>query len=374
MKLAAMKFSQSGHTLYLTVMTAEQILSSCFTTEWDPAVGWDDLINQGYQRQPVAKHSNAIGDFLARDPTPFMPTSALLSARKSEYGSLGFVRLPSTPSTLVEFGEVEIPAGRQFFIVDYQHRWRGIRHAIEELGATHLSEFTIPAIIVEDMDRVEEILQFYLINSKQKRIDTDLALALLQTLAPQTDEREMFNLVGPGNRFRIRATRLTFALAARKSGVWVARIGQPHDLPQPEAVISLKSFVDSLSPLMSRWNPCSKLDDNALIDALLDFWEGVRRVIPNAFQNPRNYQIQRTVGTFALHIVFARAVYPRCVGTGDTSAAAVESILKSAHQKCLNESFWSTGGEATIYVGSSGYREVAKKIIQATLDAIPTAT
>src|SRR3990172_392041 len=34
-----------------------------------------------------------------------------------------------------------------------------------------------------DVPRQEEIKQFYLINSKQRRVDTDLALALLQTMA-----------------------------------------------------------------------------------------------------------------------------------------------------------------------------------------------
>jgi len=362
MKLPAVKFEQAGHTLYFTLMTAAQMLERCVTTEWDPAIGWDDLEHQGYQREPVAKHFGAIGAFLANDPNPFMPTSALLSARVSDYGSLDFTSPPFTGILLPQFGELDIPDGRHLFIIDYQHRWRGIRHAIEDLHASHLAHFTVPAIIIEDVARYDEIVQFYVINSKQRRIDTDLALALLQTLAHQANEQELVNLVGPGKRFRIRATRLTFKLASRQSGPWVGRIAQPHDLPQPEAVIRLKSFVDSLAPVVSKRSACSKLDDDTLLDTLVDFWEGVRQIMPNTFQSPRDYQIQRTVGVFALHILFARAVYPRCILAGDTSPAAVRKVLAPAEGKYLNDAFWPTKGPASIYVGGSGCLALARLI------------
>ena len=360
MKLPALKFTQSGKVLYVAKMTARQILDQCVTQEWDPDIGWEDLDNQGYQRQPVTSHYEAIGHFLAQGPNPFMPTGALLSARNSEYGSLTF--RPANPGTEPEFGELEIPDSRPLFTIDYQHRRHGFDYAIHQLGATQLEDFAVPVIIIEDITRYEEIQQFYVINSKQRRIDTDLALALLQTLAPQADERELVNLAGPGKRFRIRGTRLTFKLAGRPKGPWAGRISQPHDLPQPDAVIKLKSFVDSLAPLVSRRSSCSRLDDDRLLDALVDFWEGIKQIIPNAFQAPKDFQVQRTVGVFAFHLLFAREVYPRCSAQGDTSPGAVKKVLHPAVPKYIQEAFWSTGGEASIYVGSSGYRAVARLI------------
>jgi len=360
MKLPVLKFEQSGKVLFLGKMTARQILDKCVTTEWDPAIGWQDLQAQGYQREPWKEHYEAIGHFLKQSNDPFMPTAALLSARKGDYGLLSF--RPTGVAGDLEFGELEIHDAWQLFIIDYQHRWRGLRYALEELGAAHLEDFAVPVIIIEDVSRYEEIVQFYVINSKQRRIDTDLALALLQTLAHQANEQELLNLVGPGKRFRIRATRLTFKLASRQAGPWVGRIAQPHDLPQPEAVIKLKSFVDSLAPLVSKRSSCANLDDDPLLDTLVDFWEGVREIMPNTFQTPRDYQIQRTVGVFALHLLFAREVYPRCMLAGDTSPATVKRIIGPAVGKYLNDAFWSTKGPASIYVGSSGYRELARLI------------
>ncbi|HXH21249.1 MAG TPA: DGQHR domain-containing protein [Dehalococcoidia bacterium] len=368
MKVPALRFNQSGKTLYMAKMTAREIIASCHTAEWDPAIGWD-LAKQGYQRMPVESHYQAIGHFLAQDPQAFMPTSALLSAREADMGVLPFTEHASISD--VSFGELEIPPARQLTIVDYQHRWRGLIYAIDSLGAKSLESFEIPVTIIANMTRPEEIEQFYLINSKQKRIDTDLALALLQTLAPATDEAKLRNFVGSGKVFRIRSTRLTFALAARAGGPWAGRIRQPHDLPQTGATISITSFVDSLAPLVSPRSPMAGLSDDEVLDVIDTFWQGVLSFLPNALTSPHEYQIQRTVGTFALHLVLAGrtrpptlSVYERCVAKGAVTAANVVSVLSNA-SAYLTEGFWETKGPANVYVGSSGYRELARLIRRA---------
>lgn len=361
MEIHCLRFTQSGRTLYIGATTAGELLDNCVTTEWDPAIGWD-LTRQGYQRAPVRDHYERIGRFLSDGPPPLLPTAALLSAREHDYGVLAFK--PSGKLGAFESGVLQVPKARTLFIVDYQHRWRGFRFAVETLEREDLREFHIPVIIVGDLLHAEEIEQFYLINSKQRRIDTDLALALLQTLAPAVTDEQLVNLAGQGKRFRIRATRLTFRLASRQSGPWAGRIAQPHDSPQPEAVIKLKSFVDSLQPVVSRRNRCSGLDDDALIGTLIQFWDALAQTMPAAFSRPRAFQIQRTVGVYAFHIVFAREVYPRCSTQGDTSANAVRRILEPASRDYINEGFWSTGGPANLYVGSSGYRELARLIME----------
>lgn len=360
MKLPALRMEQSGESLYLTRMTATQLLSCSYTAEWDPNLGWD-IEHQGFQRAPVPRHYEAIGRFLNESSNPFIPTAALLSAAEAEQGKLTF-RQADTKSD-ASFGLLTIPEGRQLIILDYQHRHRGLRYAIEELGASKLSDFTMPVIIVPNIPRFEEIRQFYLINSKQRRIDTDLALALLQTLAGHVEPKELENLVGPGKRFRIRGTRLTFKLAERSSGPWAGRIAQPHDLPQPDAVIKVKSFVDSLAPIVSKRAACSKLDDDALLKVLSDFWLALSDMVPEAFRRPADYQIQKTVGVYAFHLVFARRVYPRCEASGALSRRAFREALEPATRPYITERFWRTKGPASVYVGSSGYHELARLIM-----------
>ena len=177
-------------------------------------MGWD-LDKQGYQRAPNQKHYSRIAEFLREEGDPLLPTSALLAAREGEYGLLDFAPYDNAQP---DVGKLRIPHERLLFIVDYQHRWRGIKDAVERLKCGNLLDFQVPVIIMADVSRYEEIRQFYLINSKQKRVNTDLGLALLQTMAPQASEKELMNFVGPGNKYRIRATRLTFKIAGKTQG------------------------------------------------------------------------------------------------------------------------------------------------------------
>lgn len=360
MKIPTLRMEQFGETLYLTQMSAKQLGACAQMHEWNPDLKWD-ITKQGFQRAPVEAHYQAIGKFLAESVHPFIPTAALLSAQESEQGLLPFRQKYETSG--VAFGELTIKEGRQLLILDYQHRLRGLQHAIEDLGATQLEDFTMPVIILPDIPKFEQIRQFYLINSKQRRIDTDLALALLQTLAGDVDEQELYNLVGAGKRFRIRATRLTFKFAERNRKPWAGRIMQPHDLPQPKGVIKVKSFVDSLATVVSKRWSCSSLDDEPLLDALTNFWLALVDLIPTAFENPRDHQIQRTVGVFAFHLVFARRVYPNCENQGRVSRRGFKDELSLMPRKYLNEKFWRTGGDAGVFTGSSGYRELFNLII-----------
>jgi DGQHR domain-containing protein len=326
-------------------------------TEWDPNLGWD-LDRQGYQRAPVDKHYRRIGQFLIKEDDPLLPTSALLSAREDEYGILRFK--PSTANS--EFGYLEIPEGREIYIVDYQHRWRGLKYAIEEKGAAKLGNFQIPVVIMANARRYEEIRQFYLINSKQRRIDTDLALALMQTMATSADESELINLAGPGKRYRIRATRLTFRLAAMPAGCWAGRIQEPNMVPAPQQIASPKSFADSLRPILSSRCPLHSLSDDSLLQVIMNYWEGIKSLLPRSFKEPRNYAIQKTPGLFSMHRVGAQKVLLICQRQDDYSPKNVAAILSSATDY-MKESFWVTSGPITAYGGAGGHKALADKII-----------
>jgi DGQHR domain-containing protein len=358
MNIPVMRVEQAGRVLYLGRMTAGELLETCVTTEWDPAKGWD-LQQQGYQRTPVPKHYMAIGRFLANEEPPLMPTAALLSARERQYGQLKFVE--GLAGDGYEFGHLVVPEGRLLYIVDYQHRWRGFRHAIDDLRAKRLGDYVVPVVIMRDVPTYDEIMQFYLVNSKQRRVDTDLALALLQTLAQEASLDELYNLVGPGKRYRVRATRLTFRIAACTSGPWRGRIKQPHDLPEPEAVLALKSFADSLQPIVSSRSPVSHLPDDQLLDVLQSYWLAIAELMPEAFSNPRGYSIQKTPGAFSMHIVAAKTVLKICTRDADYSSARIKQILGAA-PGYMNSQFWVTLGQVKAFGGSGGHRELAGRI------------
>lgn len=361
LEIPVIRIIQQGKKIYIGKMTGKDILDRCITTEWDSDLGWD-LDKQGYQRAPNEKHYTRIANFLREEGDPLLPTSALLAAREGEYGLLEFV---SFGSACPDVGKMRVPKERQLYIVDYQHRWRGIKYAVEHLRCNNILDFQVPVIIMADVSRYEEIRQFYLINSKQKRVDTDLGLALLQTMAPHASERELMNFVGPGKKYRIRATRLTFKIAGKTQGPWAGKIIDPNMILAGNRVVSVKSFVDSLQPVLSRTSPIHMKTDDELIQIILDYWSGIEQLMLNAFTSPRKYAIQATVGVFVMHRVAAKKVLRDCVQQNDLSSAKVAQLLKKAEAQYMNEGFWKVGGPTKPYSSASGVKELAEMIISA---------
>ena len=367
-EIPVIRITQQGKTLYIGKISGEKIIKKCITTEWDPDLGWD-LSQQGYQRAPNKKHYTRIAGFLKNEGDPLLPTSALLSAREYEYGLLDY---SPYDKSIPDVGVLKIPEARTLFIVDYQHRWRGIKHAIEAFNSNNLYDFQIPVIIMANVSKYEEIRQFYLINSKQKRVDTDLGLALLQTMATQADEKELMNFVGPGNKYRIRATRLTFQIAAQTSGPWAGKIVDPNMIVTGNQVVSIKSFVDSIKPILVRTSPIHEKSDDEIIKIIQDYWSGIESFMPNACANPINYSLQRTVGVFVMHRIAGRKVLNICTAQNDFSPDNISQIMNDAKlkqkssqpgQRYFDEHFWAVGGFAKAYSSSSGQNDLADKMM-----------
>ena len=245
--------------------------------------------------------------FLEREGNPLLPTSALLASRNREYGELQFTQVAE------DMGYLEVPEGRQLFVVDYQHRLHGFRHAINDLNAISLRNMMIPVTILSDTTAIEETKQFYLINSKQKRVDTDLALALINALSVDADEKELANLVGPGNRYRSRGTRLVVRIAQEGSGPWVGKIEEPNSPRSSNQIASIKSFVDSLRPIVGTRPPVHNYTDDKVLEIILSVWAGVLDLWSEWKDNSARYTVQRTTGLFVFHRIASQVLIPKMI-------------------------------------------------------------
>ena len=219
--------------MYTGVITVRELIAHAITDEWNPDLGWQ-IEGQGYQRAPIEDHWKGIASFLQREEDPLLPTNALLASRDTDFGRLKFASLDGN------MGYLEIPDWRPLYVIDYQHRWRAFRYVIEELRQTDLYDVTIPVTILSDTPIVEEMKQFFLINNKQKRVDTDLALTLMESMSSGLTEEEMANLVGP-RKFRIRGTRLVVNIAQMSTGPWVNKLQEPNMSSAPGQITTLFS-------------------------------------------------------------------------------------------------------------------------------------
>ena len=346
-RIQVVQFKQSNVTLYSGAMTIGQLMTHAVTTEWNPELG-SELGTQGYQRAPIPRHYLNIAEFLRKEEDPLLPTNALLASRNGEYGDLQFT------SVAGDLGYLEIPENRLLFVVDYQHRWRGFKHAIEILGRTALREVMIPVTILSDAPLIEEMKQFYLINNKQKRVDTDLALTLMQAMSYSATEEELANLVGPGNKYRIRATRLVVQIAQLDSGPWAGKIQEPNVQSAPSQTASIKSFVDSLRPIVSARSPVYNFSDHDLVNILMSVWTGVLDLWPEWKTNSNQYAIQGAIGLFVIHRVARELLIPGMLASGDRSAGLVTTMLSPQKRDWLSPHFWRTGGDVGTWVRTKG--------------------
>ena len=358
-RIPVVQFMQQGFTLYSGVMSVRQLMDHAAMTEWDPEKGWD-LQQQGYQRAPILEHYRRIAMFLQREGDPLLPTNALLASRNAVYGELHFTRVDG------DLGYLDIPDSRTLFVIDYQHRWRGFKHAIEELGQMALHNVMIPVTILSNTPLSEEMKQFYLINNKQKRIDTDLALTLMQAMASESTEEELANLVGPRKRYQIRATRLVIRIAQLGSGPWASKIQEPNIPPDSSQIASIKSFVDSLKPIVSTRSPVYHDSDDDLVLVILAIWMGVLDLWPEWKTDFAQYAIQKTTGLFVIHRVASELLIPKMLSSGDRSSGLVTATLSNVGG-LLSRDFWRTGGGIGTYSSAAGQRELAEKIVNAAL-------
>ena len=359
--IPVIRIQQRGVTVYVGRMTAAELLEHAYVHEWNPAIGWN-LADpaQGYQRQPIRDHYRGIAEFLKREGDPLMPTAALLSARESELGKLPY-RAIKRGSV---FGHLRLPEGRQLVIVVYQHRWHGLEYAINTMGIGSLGEFAIPVIVLADASRFEEMRQFYLVNSKQRRVDTDLALTLMHAMSSAQTDEQMFNLVGPGSRYKIRGTRILVSILQRGSGPWHDRVQEPNMPTDPARTASMKSFVDSLRPLISNRSPIHRLNDDDFVKVLLVYWEGILEAMPQAAANPRGFAVQKSVGLFVLHRVAAGSIFRNYGDPLRLSSADVASAISGA-RSFMTPGFWATGGSVGQYSSGAAHKELADQIMSA---------
>ncbi len=139
MDLNALEIEQNGRTLYVTSLTAGQLKDEDYvrTDEWSPRHP------EGYQRKPTDTRVAAFARFVGK-ARGVSPLSVTLSVRDP----VKFIRKED------QFGVLKIPKDVPLWIVDGQHRIKGLRSLVEE--NPEFENYTVPAVIMPVYDLSEE--------------------------------------------------------------------------------------------------------------------------------------------------------------------------------------------------------------------------
>jgi len=346
LKLKAFLIKQSGRQFYLTSLKCEDLLDEnrIRVDEWK-----EDLKNtpqQGYQRSPSKDHINKVSKYIAGNDISVFPTSILLNSRKK-------IQAASKEGCFI------LTINRPLWVVDGQHRIGGIKKAINELKMDEWKKIEIPAVILDDFDRDQELNQFKVINETQKGIPAPLIQwHMIQQIEFDPDKVKDFE--DKGILWKVKAVKIMDQLNDKNGSPWQGRIQLPNTKKTPRHAINQNSFVTSLRPLFQKkkgFLESYKLQDASEI--ILNYWKALEFLFKEAFLDPNNYLVQKTPGVFSLHWLANEEIFPRSRKHFDVSTLI--DILKLALPPArYKDDFWDKReGKASVYGSMKGFRRLA---------------
>jgi DGQHR domain-containing protein len=285
MKITVQPFKQEGVQMFSGVASARKLLKVCKVDEWDP----QNEDGGGYQRAPERSRTGKLAKYLANSNNPLLPSSILLSHR-------GSIATRDVGNGMLE---LEIAAGAILWVVDGQHRLYGIQRAIEEDGLQRLADYQLPIVIVEFKNVEEEAHQFRIINETMKKVRTDLARRLLAAhIATKSGKKEVQN-----DARLWEANAVTVLSVLTKQGApFESKVQPPNSRKTKDNVIRELSFVTSLKPILTTW-PYNGWAPDRVGLVLSRYWAAWKKMIPDAFENPKDYVLLKTPGAFSLHLL-----------------------------------------------------------------------
>jgi DGQHR domain-containing protein len=327
----------------------------------------DPRTGRGYQRLPQEARINELATDLKKGRVD-LPTSVLLNIRNREARRAfqdGQLNLMSSHD-----------AGRsqgyepKFYVVDGQHRILALKRLIEELEDERWLKYMIPFTCMLGATEDEEMDQFYIVNSKAKSVRTDLAYELLSQRAQ--DPEVMESLVERGRDWQVYATNIVRQLS-EGSPVWRNRI-RFAAMDKGDTVMPSASMVTSLKPVLATpyFKALSSEQQVSILDA---YWRGIREVMPEAFDEPSEFSVQKGIGVTVLHTLLTQVVeIARSRGDAVTEPSTYARILREALEQVEGENatgdpvsgvtFWRAAplGAAGSYSSSAGRRVLLAKM------------
>jgi DGQHR domain-containing protein len=329
----------------------------------------DPRTGKGYQRLPQEVRVNELATDLRKGRVD-LPTSVLLNVRNRD------ARRAYKDGTLnlLPIGEDGSKLGYEpkFYVVDGQHRVLALKRLIEEFDRERWSKYEIPFTCMLGATEEEEMDQFYIVNSKAKSVRTDLAYELLSQRAQDPDVME--SLVERGRDWQVHGQNIVRRLS-EDSPVWRKKI-RFAAMEKGETVMPSASMVTSLKPVFA--SPFFKaLSEEQQVRILDAYWRGIREVLPEAFDEPGGFSVQKGIGVMVLHTLFTQIIeIARSGGHSLIEPTTFANIMRDGLEQLEGENatgdpvsgldFWRAApdGAAGSYSSSAGRRVLMAKIHQ----------
>lgn len=334
----------------------------------------------GYQRAPITARVRKAAQYYS-DKGGRMPNPLLINVRKADLdngqavvvvdeGRASYENALSEGSNWIGTGRIEFADDMQLWIYDGQHRAGGLQQLLQELD--EFAYFPVPISVTIGLDQGQEMREFYEVNTNAASVKTDLAWQLLTKMAEEDPElREM--LAAEDRDWITRAYAVVDELE-KLDGPWQGRFQEPNKrkvrgdgvtIPKPQFARSLKPVLDM--PTLKR---ASASDIAVVINA---YWSGIKRVMPEPFEQASSYVIQKGNGAVALHRVLPQVIEVvrsrgERLGQPDGYAEVMRDLPTLEGEVVDNDGllsnrtgadYWAVGSVASAFSGDAGRRRLS---------------
>jgi len=342
---------QGDFLMYSLVLSVDELVNNTYVDFFSS----EDPDNDGYQRPLIPNHYRKFAKYL-QSGNPILASSILTAADNEQLNLNG----------------KSLQINGRLRIVDGQHRIAGFRylrdHDIYSYNRIKYYEIPVTIMVISPQTKIHEINTFIDINSKGKRVSTDLAIRLREKIRNHgqgfyDNKNEVIEQV---------ATDITIILNSTKNSVWFDAIKIGPD--QNGRIISINAFNKSLSDLISFYWEKGYLSNQKdvnfytdyLCELLIECWEIIQSRWPSCFKlynTPRfnsDYNIQKGIGVNSLHIVLTKIIRDHDKKSQKEILYEFESIIRSTK---VSDSDWITGGRFMGYNSKAGFNKIAEYIL-----------
>jgi DGQHR domain-containing protein len=285
---------------------------------------------RGYQRPVTPSRLRQISAYM-RDEEGMLPTSIVLCLRRPHMADFE----PAVGSVGGgETGLLQIDAQTPLWIVDGQHRLYGLQRALTQDKADWLADYPLPVVIVEGIDAYEEMRYFHVINTRHRGVPTDVVDRHLLSMREE-EGTALLERQGERDYQRARATMLVDVLNDSPESPWRGMIRMPGEPLRPEHLMKQHTMVSSLEPVVND-ALVKRLSDDEAGKLLLNYWQAAKERWQSAFDEPKEYVIQKSLGAGALHQILPDVIEV-CRNADDFSRAKIFDVLSDVGRSA---GFW----------------------------------
>jgi hypothetical protein len=172
------------------------------------------------------------------------------------------------------------------------------------------NDYPVPVSLFCFPKTFDEMRMFYIVNSRQRSVPTDLALHHLQRTITEVGVAGVVPFESQQRVLAAQSLDIVKILNTEPTSPWLGRVQFPNEPKGPNHVIKERPLADSIGFILKDYTVTKQKtirnNPRVLAEPLIDYWNALKDIFPDAFANPQEYTIQKSTGAYSLHMIFPR--------------------------------------------------------------------